>query len=89
MSDEGGQKNYVFHMLKDIGSDLLVCSAILISIWLIDQINHFLWGREGLVFFDGLAFPVKGKWIIDGAHMSTLVLFCVRTVWVFVRGMFR
>lgn len=74
--------------LRDLMLDLISFSAILISIWAIDQLHHTLWDGEGLIFFEGTSFPIRGKWIIDAADAGNLICFSIRTLWLFGRGVF-
>lgn len=73
--------------LLEISRDLIVVSALFVSIWILSWIEYQLY-PHGLVFFKDAIFQVRADVILDAAHAGIIGLFSLRTVYFLARGMF-
>ncbi len=75
---------------NEVAAHLVVTLAILISIWVIEHVLGILWGKEGLVLFDGLnvlgaSIAVQVKYVFHASDLGVLTTFLFRSGLVFVR----
>jgi hypothetical protein len=59
--------------LVELFAHSLVVAALLGTIWLIEQLVHWLWGTSDYAFFD----KIRLRYIFDGADLAILVGFVI------------
>lgn len=63
----------VINAIIELFAHLIVLTALLIGIWLLEKLVHLLWGEHDYVFFQTL----RLKYLFDGADLALIVGFLV------------
>jgi len=72
----------VLHALIELLAHSVVVAGLLVTIWLIEKLVHWLWGSAEYVFFG----RVKLRYIFDGADLAILLGFIIWGVYSVVRA---
>lgn len=72
----------VVHALIELLAHSVVVAGLLVTIWLIEKLVHWLWGTADYVFFG----RVKLRYVFDGADLAILVGFIIWGVYSVIRA---
>jgi len=66
--------------VRDILADAVVVSCLVVVIYLIDLLSHWLVPPDGPIFFQRTMFEFPFQWMIDAGHIANFGTFLVRMV---------